>query len=112
MAARLRVVGQLPPLLHPLLASHMHTPLHGCACAAAMQGPLNQHTMTIIIYLLRRVSDVACQAAPIAAALPKGPSASREATVSGLYGGAGGASAITDEVYSAIGSLRAAYPKP
>ena len=48
------------------------------------------------------------QAAPIVAALTKG--ADREATVSGLYGGSGGERAVTDEVYSAIGSVRACAP--
>lgn len=47
------------------------------------------------------------QAAPVVAALSKGPAASREDAVSGLYGGAGGERAVTDEVYSAIGSVRA-----
>ena len=50
------------------------------------------------------------QAAPVVAALSKGPSASREDAVSGLYGGAGGERAVTDEVYSAIGSVRTHFP--
>ena len=44
------------------------------------------------------------------AALSKGPSASKEDTVSELYGGAGGERAVTDEVYSAIGSVRSSIP--
>ena len=46
------------------------------------------------------------QAAPVVAALSSRGAADREATVSGLYGGSGGERAATDEVYSAIGSVR------
>lgn len=43
-------------------------------------------------------------AAPIVAALVKGTG--KENVVSELYGGAGGESAATDEVYTAIGNVR------